>query len=221
MAKVDAQMQEFLELARALKELEEFFEFRGYDYCLIGGLAAIHWGEPRFTQDVDVVVVANLGEEEPVIDALLGKFSSRLKASEARQFALDNRVLLLKSNSGVPIDISLGALGFEQQMIHRARRVTAVRGTKFRMATAEDIVVMKTIAGRHNDWRDIEGIIAKRGEKLDWSYIHGCLRPLLETLEHPERFSQLDAIRNRIESSIGSHKKAHGKTRRSSTKRKK
>ena len=214
-------MQELLELGQALKELEEFFESHGYDYCLIGGLAAIHWGEPRFTQDVDIVVAADVDEEEPVVDALLASFAARLKKSEAKQFALNNRVLLLKSQSGAPIDISLGSLGFEQQMIRRARRVMAVRGTKFRTATAEDIVVMKTIAGRHNDWRDIEGIVAKRGKNLDWRYIHACLQPLLETLEHPERASQLDAIRKRIESSFRSPNWKRGKARRSSDRRNK
>lgn len=38
----------------------------------------------------------------------------------ARDFALRNRVLLLRSSEGIGIDIALGALPFEEKAIERA-----------------------------------------------------------------------------------------------------
>ena len=42
------------------------------------------------------------------------------RRSDAREFALRNRVLLVQSESGIGIDISLGAIPFEIEMINRA-----------------------------------------------------------------------------------------------------
>src|SRR5262245_57595335 len=41
-------------LHKAAKETFDFLEKQSWQACLIGGLAAIHWGRPRATQDVDV-----------------------------------------------------------------------------------------------------------------------------------------------------------------------
>jgi hypothetical protein len=100
----------------------------------------------------------------------------------------------------VPIDVSLGTLGFEQQMLNRAKSVMIVRGQKFRVASPEDMIVMKTVAGRPQDWRDIEGIIAKQRTSLDWNYVATWLNPLLESLDASERSAQLDSLRRRITS---------------------
>lgn len=38
-------------IAEAMGELRAFLDERHWDYCLVGGLAATHWGEPLFTKD--------------------------------------------------------------------------------------------------------------------------------------------------------------------------
>ena len=42
------------ELTALALELQTFCETRNWRFCLIGGLAVRHWGEPRFTRDVDM-----------------------------------------------------------------------------------------------------------------------------------------------------------------------
>ena len=73
------------------------------------------------TQDVDVTLLCGLGEEAAAIDWLLAQFPARLP--DARDFALRNRVLLLRTDSGVPIDVSLGAIPLE----HRRHLLALVR----------------------------------------------------------------------------------------------
>ena len=187
-------------LSQSLAELREFFERREWKHCLIGGLAANRWGRARFTRDIDIVVLTGVGQEENVVDELLAAFPSRLAKSEARQFALDNRVLLLASHAGVPIDVSLGAIAFEEQMLARARLSSIVSGQKYPVASPEDLIVMKALAGRSQDWQDIEGIIARQRMKLDWTHIQTWLDPLLETIGHGERAQQLAAVRQRLAS---------------------
>ena len=36
----------------AARDLQKALESRGRRFCLIGGLAVLRWGEPRFTRDV-------------------------------------------------------------------------------------------------------------------------------------------------------------------------
>lgn len=49
----------------AAAELHLFFQQLGVSYAIIGGVAVQIWGEPRFTQDVDLTVAAPL--DEPAI----------------------------------------------------------------------------------------------------------------------------------------------------------
>lgn len=201
-------------LAESLEELRKFFERRKWKHCLIGGLAANQWGEPRFTRDIDIVVFSGLGDEATFVDALLEAFPPRTRTQDARQFALDNRVLLLNSHAGIPIDVSLGALEFEDRMTARAVAATVVSGQKFRVASAEDMIVMKAIAGRPQDWQDVAGIIVKQGSKLDWDYIQTSLEPLLESMEAPERYAELESLRRRLESESQRSQKAKSSRQR-------
>lgn len=113
----------------------------------------MRWGDPRLTRDVDVTIVTGFGQEEPVIRALVERFSPRI--DDAAGFARDNRVLLLETG-GVPIDVSLGALPFEQRAADRATPFEIGPGESLRTCGAEDLIVHKAFAGRDRDWADIE-----------------------------------------------------------------
>jgi hypothetical protein len=48
--------------ARPLPDTIDLFDQLGIAYALIGGIAALYWGRPRFTEDLDLVAAA--GHEE-------------------------------------------------------------------------------------------------------------------------------------------------------------
>ena len=56
----------------AAHELHAFFSSNNISYCIIGGIALQHWGEPRFTQDVDATVLITFGEEKKLLEKILG-----------------------------------------------------------------------------------------------------------------------------------------------------
>ena len=87
----------------------------GLKFCVIGGVAVQRWGEPRFTADVDLSVLVEPGGEHTVASALLARLEAR--GESPLEFALRNRVLLLKSTHGVGIDIVLAGLPFEARAI--------------------------------------------------------------------------------------------------------
>ena len=163
------------DLIRAAREVQESLEQIGLPFCFIGGLANLHWGEPRLTQDIDVTVVVKLGEEEQTIDQLLSRIPPRF--SDAREFALESRVLLLQSQGGVPVDLALGALSFEDTVTSRAKHIDFA-GHNLKICSAEDLVVLKAFANRPRDWSDIEGVILRQKHKLDFRYVFEQLEDL-------------------------------------------
>ncbi|MFN8525983.1 MAG: hypothetical protein U0821_23015 [Chloroflexota bacterium] len=179
-------------ILEAALEIQAFCTAQGWRFCFIGGIAVQHWGEPRLTRDVDVTVLTGFGGEAEFVDRVLTAFSPR--RADAREFAIRNRVLLISSASGVPLDLSLGAMPFEEHAVARARPVRISPGTELLICTAEDLIVFKAFAGRDTDWADIRSIVARRGGALDRPLIFGELEPLLELKEAPENGDRLRAM---------------------------
>ncbi len=184
---------------RTAAQVQKILDRRRWKYCFIGGVAVQKWGQPRFTQDVDLTIFTGFGGEETVIDALLASFSPRVR--DARQFAIENRVVLLRTSDGVELDISCGAFAFEELAVARAKRVQVIPGVRLRLCTAEDLIVYKAFAGRPLDWADVESVIAKdRRRKLDWPYIHAQIVPLAKLKDDAEIVPKLDELRRIVES---------------------
>ena len=186
-----------LELIRVAADLQDFFEARDWRFCFIGGLAVQRWGEPRETIDVDVTLLTGFGGEEPFIAALLDRYAGRI--DDAADFARRNRVLLLRSFSGVGIDIALGGLPFEEAVVGRATRFTFPGEVPLLTCSAEDLIVLKAFAARGRDWVDVEGIIVRQAGALDWTYIDEHLGPLAALKEAPEILTELAKRRAELE----------------------
>jgi hypothetical protein len=79
------------------------------------------------------------------------------RIEDAREFAHRYRVLLLRTASGVGIDMSLGGLPFEESVVSRATPFSYGPALDVRTCSAEDLVVLKLFASRPLDIRDAEG----------------------------------------------------------------
>jgi hypothetical protein len=170
-------------LAAAL-EIQKFFDRRQWKFCIIGGIALLRWGEPRFTRDVDVSLLSGFGREEEFIAPILSAYQGRIP--DAGDFARRNRVLLLDSPDGIPIDIALAGLPFEALAVERASLYEFEPGCSLRTCSAEDLMVQKLFAFRTRDVADVESIVVRQRSRLDWSYIERQLRPLAELKEQKE-----------------------------------
>lgn len=168
-------------LLTAAANLQLFCDERKWPMCFIGGLAVQRWGEPRFTKDADITLLTGFGGEKVFIDTLLKKYKGRIE--NASRFALANRVLLLESPEGVPLDIALGALPFEEHAIERASRFKFSSGCILNTCSAEDLIVHKSFAGRPQDWLDIESILMRQAKSLNLALIAEELKPLVELKE--------------------------------------
>lgn len=182
-------------LALAARDILRFLAVHNVPACLIGGLAVQRWGEPRVTQDVDLTVLAAFGQEAAVIDVLLSAYAAR--DPKARDFALEYRVLKLRAPDGVPIDVSLGALPFEIEVLTRASPWRLSPKIELRVCSAEDLIVYKLVAGRPRDLLDVEGVVRLRWRDLDLRRVRFLTRQFAELLESPHLLQPFeDALRN-------------------------
>ena len=92
-----------------------FFTDQGIPYAVIGGIAVQDWGEPRFTQDIDLTISAPLDDLTSFIGLILDNFSPRME--DALEFGRMNRVVLVKASNGYPLNISLGLPGYEHEVM--------------------------------------------------------------------------------------------------------
>lgn len=182
-------MNPILETALAV---QRFCQSRSWRFSFIGAIAVQRWGEPRLTHDVDLTLLTGFGGEAGFVDALLSAFKGRM--DEAREFALQHRVLLLESATSVPIDVSLGGIPFEERVISRSSPWELRAGEPLLTCSAEDLVVLKAFAGRDKDWLDVEGIATRQGEALDVALVVRELEPLLELKEDARSLARLRAI---------------------------
>lgn len=180
------------ELFKTASDVHSFCSSNGWGFCFIGGLAVWRWGKPRFTQDIDLTLLAGFRDEEKIVDAFLARYASRVL--NGRELFIAQRVLRLADATGVPIDVALGGLPFEESAVARATDFEFTPGEPLRVCSAEDLLVMKAFAGRPHDWGDIDAVLARHAGSLDWDYVYVHLSPLAQLKEAPELVAQLRSL---------------------------
>ena len=141
-------------LVHALCAVLEWLDAGAVSGEIIGGVAASILGRPRLdAEDIDVVVL--LEHEDWMAFLAEGReFGFVPRIDDALDFAQTSRVLLVSHQpSGIRIDIVLGALSLEEEIVHGATRVEIAGVGPCRCRCPESIVVMKAIARRARDYR--------------------------------------------------------------------
>ena len=190
-------MIELHELVSAALRLQASWIEQEIPFCFIGGLAVQRWSEPRYTRGIDATIFVGFGNEREAAQRHLDSFHARI--DDPLEFALLNRVLLIEDDSGCPIDLSLGAMPFEQQMMERSSLEAIAPGQdELRICSPSDLIILKTFAGRPQDWLEVRGTIVRSGGQLDWKLIENELATLLELKEEPQSLERLRRLREEL-----------------------
>ena len=182
-------------LFQAAQKIQTFIQSNEWEFCFIGGIALQRWGESRLTVDIDISLLTRFKNEDQYIDALLDFLPSRV--DDPKTFALQHRVLLLKTESEIGVDIALAGIPFEEEVIHRATAFQFLEHINLFTCSAEDLIIMKAFAARDIDWADIRGILIRQ-DNLDWSLILQELKPLVELKQAPEIVVRLEKMRKEL-----------------------
>ena len=171
-------------------QLHRFLTERDIPYVIIGGIAVQRWGEPRLTIDVDLAILLPAGGEEGRLREIAAAFPPRLK--DAVAFALEHRVLPIDVPGASPADLSMALPGFEEAAIARAVDYDLGQGRTVRLCKAEDLIVYKCVAGRAQDVMDVESIVARQGESLDFAHIRRWLDEFAQITEDREVIARFE-----------------------------
>ena len=173
-----------------LEALEKLLSYFGNRGVIIGGVAVSLLGQARFTEDLDAMILLSV-DEIPHFLTIAKKEGIEPRISQAADFARQNRVLLLRhTSSQTNIDISLGILPFEQEMVERSSVYKIDETLKIHLPTPEDLIIMKAIAHRPKDLLDIQGLI-QRHPKLDRDRIQDWVTQFADLLETPELWEDI------------------------------
>lgn len=184
-----------IDLIREAASIQEFIELKKWDFFFIGGITVQVWGQPRLTQDIDLTVFTNLKNEREYISAFLELYTP--KFSDAAEFALTNRVLPMFTKEGVGIDLTLGGLSDTSEALSRSSYQQLVGGISLRICSADDLIIMKTIAGRARDWIDVESVIIRQ-DKLDWGYIFTTLESISDNDDLLSKIEDLKSLKSQF-----------------------
>lgn len=184
-------LRSFIEPLIALQRLLDRFGEQG---VIIGGIATGFLGKPRFTVDLDAMFLAST-KDIPHILEIAKEEGIEPRTDRVMEFAKKSRVLLLRhSASGASIDISLGVLPFEEEVVARSK-VYDVGMLSIRLPTPEDLIVMKAIAHRPQDLIDIQTIIDAHSD-LDIDRIKRWVSSFAEVLETPDLWTEIEKMFN-------------------------
>jgi hypothetical protein len=165
-----------MEHADLLRHLVETFERLELPYLVTGSTATIAYGEPRFTNDIDVVVDLPASK----IDELLAAFPdeqfyvsrSAVEAAIARHHQFN----IIHPTSGLKADVIVASQSeFDRSRLRRVRRLPVLEDRDVSFASPEDVILKKMVyfqeGGSDKHMRDIAGVVSIQGEKLDRQYI--------------------------------------------------
>lgn len=105
---------------------------------------------------------------------------------------------LLEASNGVAVDVALGGIPFEEKALRRATCYEFVPGAVLRTCSAEDLIVLKAFADRAQDWLDVQGVLIRQGNKLEWEFVLQELEPLCHLKESPEIVPKLINLRGSL-----------------------
>ena len=165
-----------MELHDLLKYLINAFEKLRIRYFITGSIASMFYGEPRFTNDIDVVAdikvehIKGLLKLFPEDKFFLDEDSIRDAIIHRHQFNI------IHPASGLKIDIVIfKGDDFDNSRFRRLKRSSPIEKTLANLASPEDVIVMKMKYYKEGEsekhLRDIASILKISGDNIDKDYI--------------------------------------------------
>ncbi len=177
----------FLGPLESLQRLLSRFNERG---VIIGGAAVSILGKARYTEDIDAMLLLSVKDIPQLLEAA-SEEGIEPRIENAAEFARKSRVVLLKHViSNTNIDLSLGVLPFEQEMVERSVIHQVDAALQLRLPTPEDLIILKAIAHRPKDMEDIR-ILADKYQNLDVARIEKWVKQFAEVLEMPSLWDDI------------------------------
>lgn len=160
--------------------------------AIIGGVAASLQGQARATEDVDALLRLDDSSLDHFLDMAIAEgFIPRIP--DVISFARSSAVLLLEHKaSRVGVDLTLCRLPFEFDAIDRGRLIV-MGNLRFSVVAPEDLIIMKAIARRPQDFQDIRAVV-RANPRLDVRRVRTQVQEFAKALDIPELWKDIAAL---------------------------
>ncbi|MGF1583051.1 MAG: nucleotidyl transferase AbiEii/AbiGii toxin family protein [Gemmataceae bacterium] len=166
-----------MEQSELLKHLASTLDQMGVPYLVTGSMASIAYGEPRFTNDIDVVVALPV-DKVPALCAAFPAPDYHCSEDSALKAVRDGfQFNILSPASGLKIDVIVATDSeFDRSRLARGVRLPTGEDFEVTFASAEDLIVKKLLyfqeGGSEKHLRDIVGVLEVQGKNIDSEYLN-------------------------------------------------
>jgi len=172
-----------MEAVDLLKFVVGVLERMGLRYAVGGSIASMYYSEPRYTNDIDIIVdlpidrVAEFVAAFPQEEFYVSEDAARSAIKNRQQFNIIWASEGLKADIIIPSNHAL-----DQSQLDRARRVRPRDDFEAVFATPEDVILKKLQAyaegGSDKHLRDVASMLKIQSDRIDIEQIENWVRQL-------------------------------------------
>lgn len=129
------------------------FQKNDVKYLVIGGIAAVLYGVPRATFDLDILIEPSIENAQRLLNALAEAGYGTAEMTSAPEI-IATEITIFTDRIRLDVQTSTPGLVFEDAW--RARVTMAYQGQNFEVVCFADLIKSKTAAGREVDLEDVK-----------------------------------------------------------------
>lgn len=152
------------------------FEKLKIPYLITGAIASIAYGEPRFTNDIDIVADINLGQAN-ALRSFFPEDQFYMEVDAVRN-AIESRhqFNIIHPSSGLKADVIISKKDdFDKSRFKRIKRLNVSEKESANFAAPEDVIIKKLEyfekGGSEKHLRDIASMLKISADMIDRTYI--------------------------------------------------
>lgn len=143
------------------RELLSLFNAENVRYLIVGGFALAHYGQPRYTKDLDIWV-DRTGDNPGRVFRALARFGAPLGDVKVDDFA-DPEIVFQVGVEPLRIDILPDISGIEFSDAWNRREPSTYGDVPLHVIARSDLISNKRASGRPQDLRDVEALLEGEG----------------------------------------------------------
>ena len=128
------------------------FQKNDVKYLVIGGIAAVLYGVPRATFDLDILIERTEENAQKLLDALTEIGFGTAEMTSAKEI-VDTEITIFTDRVRLDVQTSTPGIRFEDAW--QQRKTMAYEGQRFEVVSFSDLIRSKTAAGREVDLEDV------------------------------------------------------------------
>ncbi len=129
------------------------FQKNDVKYLVIGGIAAVLYGVPRATFDLDILIEPSIENAQSLLDALAEIGYGTAEMTSAQEIVATEITIF---TDRIRLDVQTFTPGLVFEEAWQKRVTMTYQGQKFEVVSFADLIKSKTAAGREVDLEDVK-----------------------------------------------------------------